>query len=323
MGPPYPPKRSHTGLVVGVCVLVTLLVAGGVAAIVAFNSGDDEPSEAGAGLMSDRSTTADTTPEPPESTDPADLLEPTESLESPDPSDESEWEVDPSEVLERNPLYSAGKIGAAGCPAVSQVPIDSTGNARRFYSSMMPCLKKTWRVLAKQGIDFRAPSLVVFDGVGDSPCGGGQYSFYCPSNETIYMYATEMVNPWNQYAGDDFSHGLTRLAAVHTLAHEYAHHIQQVTGIFGAASPTPGTEVERRSELQASCLGNVFLASQRDAYPVQGDYWNAQWVGLWRYITRVPNHGTEANQALWTDRGYRSMSPSRCNTWTAPAGEVR
>ena len=61
------------------------------------------------------------------------------------------------------------------------------------------------------------------------------------------------------------------------------------------------------------------LGAQRDAYPILADY--AQRPELWRYIV-VSNHGSLANQAYWTDRGYGSAKPGDCNTFKAPSSKV-
>ena len=240
------------------------------------------------------------------------------------PTQPSPPAADPQKTLKNNKLYDAAPLKSANCAFNSSVALDSLGGVRAYYESVLPCLTKTWSQLKTDGIKFRAPKLKVFSGEVSTPCGGGiLYSFYCGSNETIYMYADEMFNPWNQYAGDDFSHGITKLAAVHTIAHEFSHHIQYVTGIFEAMGPNwSGTELERRSELQASCLGNAFLSSQRGAYPIDPVYLDAQWEGLWRFITRVPNHGSEGNQNFWTDQGFGSARPGDCNTWVVSGGQV-
>lgn len=231
-------------------------------------------------------------------------------------------EITAADLLKRNPLYQAAALRSAGCNGASDVPLDSEGNVRKYYESVLPCLESAWKQVGKDtDIDVRPVNLEVFAGPSTSSClPGAEYSFYCPSDETIYMYADEMIQPWLDFPTEE-SHGLTRLAATHTIAHEYGHHIQWFTNISAAAGPdVSGTELERRLELQASCLANVFLASQADAYPIADAY-----VGipeLWRYITRVPNHGSEANQAVWTERGYKSAEPGDCNTFTAAEKDV-
>lgn len=149
-----------------------------------------------------------------------------------------------------------------------------------------------------------------------------RYTQTVPSTPTRRQFdaADARLRPWNQYAGDDFSHGITRLAAAWVISHEYGHHLQNVAGIFGAVEPEwPGTETERRLELQASCLADVFLSSQRDAYPVAEQYW--EWQDNWR-ATRLANHGSAENHRIWVDRGYQGADSVACNTFTAPSAEV-
>lgn len=315
--PPPPPQRRRglaIAIVLGALGLVTAMVAAAVIVLVVLAQDDDSYDEFLDGVEADRTEFSPSAPPAPPSPDSRSEA-PTNAPAERD-----------AEALERNALYTVGVMGAAGCATGSQVSLGDTAGVRAYYRSVAPCLDRAWRQTLKgSGLGFRAAGLEVFSGPAPSSCGTGvQYSFYCPDTGTIYMYADEITAPWNQYAGDDFSHGLTRLAALHTLAHEYGHHVQQVTGIFPAMGPNwSGTEIERRSELQASCLGNVWLAAQRDAYPIDPVYTEPEWESLWRFITRVPNHGSENNQDRWTDTGFSSARPGSCNTWTAGANAVR
>lgn len=223
------------------------------------------------------------------------------------------------EILQTNALYQVGAVPSAGCATWSQVELGTFDGVRAFYESVVPCLDAAWAQVVP---DMTPALLTVFTGPAptDSCSPGSEYSFYCPSSGTIFMYADEMISPWNQYAGDDFSHGITRLAAAWVIGHEYGHHLQNVAGIFGALEPGwPGTETERRLELQASCLADVFLSSQRDAYPVAEQYW--EWQDNWRG-TRLANHGSPENHRMWVDRGYQAADPGACNAFTAPPAEV-
>jgi predicted metalloprotease len=223
------------------------------------------------------------------------------------------------EILQMNALYQVGAVPPAGCAAWSQVELGTFDGVRAFYESVVPCLDAAWA----QVVPGLTPALLtVFTGPApaDSCSPGSEYSFYCPGNGTIFMYADEMIAPWNQYAGDEFSHGITRLAAAWVIAHEYGHHLQNVAGIFGALEPDwPGSETERRLELQASCLADVFLSSQRDAYPVAEQYW--EWQDNWR-ATRLANHGSPENHRIWVDRGRQGADPGACNAFAAPSADV-
>lgn len=223
------------------------------------------------------------------------------------------------EVLQQSWLYLGGPLQPAGCPPVSQVELGTVDGLRSYYESVVACLNTAW---LQADPELTPALLVVFTGPSptDACLAGAEHSFYCPGTGTIYMYADEINRPWNEYAGDDFSHGITRLAATWVIGHEYGHHMQNVAGMFGALGPSwPGTEMERRLELQASCLADVFMASQSDAYPVDPVYWD--WQQNWRG-TRLANHGSPASHQLWVDRGYQSADPGACNTFAAPSNEV-
>lgn len=226
----------------------------------------------------------------------------------------------PADLLQRNSLYKIPALADAGCAEGAQASFDSVAGVRTFYSSVMPCLDAAWSRLRSSKLPFRAPRLVVHSGEPTSACGALAYSFYCPSEQTIYMYAPEMITPWQQFPTEQGRRNI-RLAAQHTIAHEYGHHIQHLTGIIGALDPDwPGTESERELELQATCFGNAFLSSQSSAYPISsGAFADEQY---WRFITRVPNHGSVGNQKLWADRGYEHRKPGACNTFGAPRSEV-
>ena len=229
----------------------------------------------------------------------------------------------PRKVLRRNPLYRVGPMQSVGCAPASQVPLDSSANLLSYYESVLPCMdeafRSRWTKLRKADVRFRPARLAIHGGTSSSPCGPpGPLSFYCGKNRTIYMYDAEIVTPWHAYP-DAYSQGLTRLAATHVLAHEYGHHVQQLVGVMHAIGSRYSGRTERRAELQASCLGNVWLSAQRDAYPILEDY--AQRPELWRYI-HVSNHGSIANQAYWTDRGFAAADPGDCNTFTVPGSKV-
>ncbi|RYZ11948.1 MAG: hypothetical protein EOO70_09375, partial [Myxococcaceae bacterium] len=223
-------------------------------------------------------------------------------------------------------LNRAGELRSSGCRE-NGAPLTTRTNVETYYRAVLRCLDRDWRpVLRKAGIAFAAPKLVVYNGRNArSTCNQpGQISFYCPDSFTIYMYADEIIRPWKQYPGDDFSHLITRMAATHTIAHEYGHHVQQLSGIFEAytgrwRTSRNRTALEIRSELQASCLANQFIRAERRSYPVP-DVMLRDW--RWPLIY-VANHGTVASQKDWITRGRTHPRPRACNTWVAPKKAVR
>jgi hypothetical protein len=104
--------------------------------------------------------------------------------------------------------------------------------------------------------------------------------------------------------------------------HEYGHYIQEPTGIFAAfqdlyadaPNQAAKDQLERRLELQASCLGHVFLTANRRSYPITSQMRN-DWG--WQIIS-IPNHASKANQQYWINRARALKRPGACNTFAHP-----
>ncbi|MFD5824962.1 neutral zinc metallopeptidase [Lentzea sp. NPDC060358] len=200
-----------------------------------------------------------------------------------------------------------------------------------YYAAGVDCLDAAWApLLATANLPFDKPVLDASAELKDGPCGAAPESdhavaYYCGRNRTIYMPTSRL----RDNGGGDAP--ATHLA---TLAHEYGHHVQALTGMLRAADlkiseagerTQAGLEMSRRIELQANCFAGMFLASaagrgsvpQSLARQAQEDF---------RYaIEETPEnnaHGSAANQARWATAGFQANSTASCNTFAAPAPEV-
>jgi uncharacterized protein len=80
-------------------------------------------------------------------------------------------------------------------------------------------------------------------------------------------------------------------------------------------------EQSRRLELQAECLGGVFIGSVWDSLKGRSE---EDWEILRELIGRngADSFGKGRNIVAWLDKGFRATSPQACNTWTVPSSKV-
>ncbi|MFG1814375.1 neutral zinc metallopeptidase [Kribbella sp. NPDC049174] len=238
-----------------------------------------------------------------------------------------------TDLVLRNKLYKAGAMKAVNCKESGSRPSNVSG-ARANYANLLKCLNKSWPALvAKSGARFRPPTVQPFSGTVTTPCGTGNDSgppFYCGSNETIYMNLTEDIGNYNRYP-QAYQKVWARMWMLHQFAHEYGHHVQNLTGILAAnhriryQAPTQALELEgsRRLELQASCFGDIFIGSNKRSYPITGQSL-FQWKWLILHWTDYNNdHGDGVNHRYWATRGFNSRNPSVCNTFAVSSAKVQ
>ncbi|MBG0830829.1 neutral zinc metallopeptidase [Planomonospora sp. ID67723] len=223
-----------------------------------------------------------------------------------------------------NPLYRTGRMPAVRCSAGTIRP-GSAASYRSFMTRVNGCLGRAWAAqFKKAGLPFTPPRLRFVSSRVSSPCGGwpaGAGGYYCSGNRTMYIGVTRKVlkNPYGPNHAQ-------------FMAHEYAHHVQQLAGImpyYGQAAWSARSSarlaLSRRLELQADCLASAFLRGAADDLEVTREHWNAmiEWTAANGHKTWPTNdHGKGRSQAFWMQRGFRSGSPASCNTWTASVRSV-
>ncbi|MBU3060370.1 neutral zinc metallopeptidase [Nocardia sp. NEAU-G5] len=203
--------------------------------------------------------------------------------------------------------------------------------ARKFFESAATCLANAWKpVLAKVNVPFTPPALSVpatTDGL-TTPCTGNSSNFaafYCPSNSTIYL-------PLSQLQTDVFGDHWEVYLSV--FAHEFGHHIQNLTGIMKAANEqeydagdttSQGLETSRRVELQAQCFDGLYITSASKAGSLtanqlsndrEDNYGRGDAKGDMR------THGTSQHTGDWFMTGVQQNNTSQCNTFTASSDKV-
>ena len=230
-------------------------------------------------------------------------------------------------------LQGGGGVTTTGQTEVTQADED----AAQFVSVTLADTEEVWTEVFRTqvGEAYTPPTLVLFKGVTQSPCGGASGAsgpFYCPADRKAYL-DTEFFTTLSRQLGakGDF-------AAAYVVAHEVAHHVQNELGILGQAnriraqsSQSQANAISVRIELQADCLSGIWAryAEARFGSLERGDLDEAmnaaRRIGddtLQRSAGRAPNphtftHGTSEQRQRWFARGYNEPQIQSCDTFSA------
>jgi predicted metalloprotease len=179
---------------------------------------------------------------------------------------------------------------------------------------------------------YRHAETVIFDDAVTTGCGNATSAtgpFYCPPDETVYLDLTFFQELQERFGAKD-----APFARAYVLAHEYGHHIQNLTGVLQAGgNDTGATSRSVRIELQADCYAGVWAnhatetkyikpltpeqirAADQAAAAVGDDHIQQSSGG-----TVDPDsfsHGTSEQRVRWFTTGYQSGNPNDCDTLNA------
>ena len=238
-----------------------------------------------------------------------------------------------------NPLTLLGVLDGGGPAQVQQAPAGAPpkdDEMARFVSVVLADTEDVWHAQFKQlGSTYREPKLRLFRGSEPTACGTGQSAmgpFYCPGDEKVYIDLSfyETMRTRLGAPGD--------FAQAYVIAHEVAHHVQNLMGITGKVDSLRGrvstaqqNAMSVRLELQADCFAGVWAHHADKARQIleQGDVEEAlnaaSQIGddaLQRKSrgTVQPEsftHGTSAQRVSWFRRGLQTGSVGQCNTFDA------
>lgn len=190
---------------------------------------------------------------------------------------------------------------------------------------------------------YRAPGLVIVDGSTSTQCGTASNAagpFYCPPEETVYIDPT-----FFELMQQRFGASAQSLAQLYVLAHEYGHHVQQITGIMsrypdnGAGEDSNGV----RTELQADCFAGAWIGDMTEQVDANGVPYleapteqqlqdaldSARTVGDdamqqqagGSVNPEVWTHGSSEQRQRWFARGYQYGLAS-CDTFVVAGGDL-
>lgn len=186
---------------------------------------------------------------------------------------------------------------------------------------------------------YQPATTVFFSDSVSTRCGNATSAvgpFYCPTDQTIYIdlgFYDELRNRFGAQGGP--------LAEAYVIAHEYGHHVSNLTGALeqsrdGTTGPTSGSV---RAELQADCYAGAWaanasgpeglieplapadIADALDAASVIGDDRIQEQMGG----TSNPEswtHGSSEQRMRWFQQGYDSGDPATCDTFAISGSEL-
>lgn len=289
-------------------------------------------------------------PSPPESPSPVPTESPTPEPEpTPEPTPTSETSEPPDLPVPRtwdeaeqwlldNPLYRESVKVPTNC-AVARIDITTAGvpELEAHIEELLDCAMKVWAgPLERAGWLLPRPSVTVYSEAVTTACGTlpTHNAYYCSGDQRLY-YATDLPEVYAYYAP-----GVLNNAFIidTVMAHEFGHAIQGRTGIWiayaafrqRAKDEAEWLEYSRRSEVQADCLSGMFLNAVTKATKLT----KTEREGIPQIIAALGDdtlgepgkpgdHGLGATRSHWAETGLKSKKVSACNTWTAPAKQVR
>lgn len=195
--------------------------------------------------------------------------------------------------------------------------------------------------LNEYGVAYTVPKTVIFTGAVTTACGQASSAvgpFYCPGDNKAYFDPDFFAQ-----LETDFGSSGGPLAQEYVVAHEFGHHVQNLTGTL-AKSQQGGTGPQSaavRTELQADCYAGIWMRyassqaapghgqpflkalTQRDlndalsAASSVGDD-RIQQAATGRSNPESWSHGSSAQRQKWLYTGYQSADMSSCDTFAAP-----
>ena len=250
-------------------------------------------------------------------------------------------------LLGGNPLDLLGGGTAQQGPAAEGSALESclTGadaNERDdcLVQATVESADSTWGQLAPEaGIDFVEAQGMTFEDQVQTGCGAATADvgpFYCPADMTLYVDVSFFDALATQYGADDGQH-----AKMYVIAHEYGHHVQNLSGEMASAdrSQTGPQSDGVRLELQADCYAGVWahhaansvddegnamlqplteadIDSALSAASAVGDDHIQGDVAGGQVRPETWTHGSSEQRRTWFTTGYEQGTIGACDTFS-------
>jgi predicted metalloprotease len=182
---------------------------------------------------------------------------------------------------------------------------------------------------ARRGARYQQADTRFFTGATQTACGPASAEvgpFYCPGDGMVFI-DLGFMNQLQQRLG-----AKGEFAQAYIMAHEYGHHIQNLTGTLDTGSRDTGPQSQAvRVELQADCLAGVWaqhaaatgyltlveqdIPEALNAAAAVGDD-RIQKASGGRVQPHKFTHGTAEQRQHWFTRGFQTGDMGACDTFS-------
>lgn len=236
------------------------------------------------------------------------------------------------------PLLQMVGVGSGGGSSISSAPTASgpgvDDDHKQFIAVTLADTETVWNeIFAQEGQRYPQPTVVIFGGSTSSPCGPastGSGPFYCPADKKVY------IDPGFYDVMDRRLDAPGDFAQAYVIAHEVAHHVQNVRGVIPkvdayrrSASKVEANRATVRLELQADCYSGVWtnLIQKKKQILEEGDIQEAlnaafaigddtlQGRSGGHVNPASFTHGTSDQRVNWFFKGLKSGNINVCDTF--------
>ena len=244
---------------------------------------------------------------------------------------------DPSSVIETTNQIQAQQGEIEGLETQCQTGADVEENPDCRFVIYVNSIQDYWDdEFARRGATYSPATTNFFTGPVQTGCGGASSQvgpFYCPADQSVYL-DLGFFDQLRQLGG-----GGGDFAEAYVLAHEYGHHIQNLTGQMQQVRPGSGpTSGAVRLELQADCYAGVWarhatttdtaegeplitevtgediIEGLKAAATVGDDYIQERFQGT--VSPESWTHGSSEQRQRWFAVGYRTGDLASCDTFS-------